>query len=154
MAAWNSCATSHLKSKKESTSENIEATPKIIFLNYNIKSDKPNGTIEIRLIDKTIVNGKLKSNFTNTEISKPGDLKCMSLDNHLDSIDSILIPDPLNITLESVAENNQMFKKEITRDSAQFSIRLQLTERIYAIGIKKNTDTGNKNSFLLITKIK
>jgi hypothetical protein len=127
---------------------------KIIFLNYSVKSDKSHGTLEILLINKIITEGKLKVNNTGPEIPKPGDLKCITLDFSLNHIDSIIIPDPLNITVESVNENNELFKKEITRDSAQFSIRLQLTEKIYAIGIQKSSSSDDQKSYLLVTKLK
>jgi hypothetical protein len=128
--------------------------PKIIFLNYSIKADKSTGDLEILLIDKIIAEGKLKINNTPPHISKSGDLKCITLDDKMSPVDSLIVSDPLNITVESVNEYNQLFKKEIKKDSAQFSIRLQLTEKIYAVGIRKNTNFGNKNSFLSITKLK
>jgi hypothetical protein len=69
-------------------------------------------------------------------------------------VDSITITDPLNITVESVDKNNALFKREIARDSAQFSIRMQLNKNTDAIAIKKNANSKVKNPYLLITKIK
>jgi hypothetical protein len=143
---------SNSRSVTKSDSTNI--TPKIIYLNYSIKPNKSNGTLEILLINKMVTEGKLKINNTRQEISKPGDLKCITLDNHLNPVDSLIVPDPLNVTVESVNGNNALFKKEIIKDSAEFSIRLQLTEKIYSVGIKKSTNSENQNSFLIITKIK
>ena len=93
-------------------------------------------------------------NSPEPEMSKPGDLVCVSLNNRLDPVDSIIVSDPLNITVESVDENNALFKKEIARDSAQFSIRMQLDKNADAIAIKRRTNSENHNSYLLITKIK
>jgi hypothetical protein len=151
---WQSCFVTHSNAKTLTDGDSTGVTPKIIFLNYSIKPDKSNGVPEILLINKVIAEGKLKSNYIQPEIPKPGDLKCITLDNHLNPIDSLIVPDPLNITVESVNENNTLFKKEIAKDSAQFTIRLQLTERIYAVGIKKNTNLKNQNNYLLITKLK
>jgi len=128
--------------------------PKIIFLNYSIKKDKSKGEFEILLIDKYITEGKLKINSSEPEMSKPGDLKCVSLNNHMEPVDSIIVSDPLNITVESIDENNRLFKKEIARDSAQFSIRMQIDNNTDAIAIKRRTNSENYNSYLLITKIK
>jgi hypothetical protein len=153
-SGWQSCAVNHSNPSTKTDEASISVTPKIIFLNYSIKSDKSKGAPEILFINKVITEGKLKNNYTQPEISRPGDLKCMTLDNQMNPVDSIIVPDPLNVTVESVNENNALFKKEITKDSAQFSIRLQLTENIYSIGIKISTNSGNQNSFLLITKLK
>jgi hypothetical protein len=154
MICWQSCFVTHSNSRNEITSDTILIAPRIIFLNYSVKKDKSNGEIEILLIDKMVTEGKLKINNIGPEIPKPGDLKCITLDNHLTAIDSLIVPDPLNVTVESVNENNALFKKEIAKDSAQFSVRLQLTDKIYAIGIKKNINNGNQNSYLLVTKLK
>jgi hypothetical protein len=72
----------------------------------------------------------------------------------LEPIDSIVIVDPLNISVESTDENNAFFRKEITLDSAQFSIRMQLNKKTDAIAIKKNTNSENQNSYLIMTKIR
>jgi hypothetical protein len=149
-----SCIVSRTGNRSVKDNDNTTITPQIIFLNYSIKKDKSKGEFEIRLIDKYITEGKLKMNNQEPEISKPGDLMCVSLNNHLEPVDSITVSDPLNITVESVDANNALFKKEIVRDSAQFSIRMQLEKRTVAIAIKKSMNSENHNSYLLITKIK
>ena len=149
-----SCIVVRTDSRSAINSESATITPKIIFLNYSIKKDKSKGEFEIRLIDKYIAEGKLKMNSSEPEMSKPGDLTCVSLNNHLEPVDSIIVSDPLNITVESVDENNALFKKEIARDSAQFSIRMQLDKNTDAIALKRRTYSENHNSYLLITKIK
>ena len=151
---WQSCFVTHSNVRSEINSDSTTATPKIIFLDYSVKPDKSNGTLEILLINKIITEGKLKISNPQPAIPKPGDLKCITLDNRLNPVDSIIVPDPLNVTVESVNERNELFKTEIKKDSAQFSIRFQLTEKIYSVGIQKCTNSGNQNSFLIITKIK
>lgn len=152
--SWQSCFVTHSNSRTEIKSDSTVITPKIIFLYYSVKKDKLNGDLEIHLINKIVTEGKLKPNNTGLEIPKPGDLECITLDNHMNPVDSIMVPDPLNITVESVNENNELFKKEIAKDSAQFSIRFQMTKKISSIGIKKSSNSESKNSFLLITKLK
>ena len=154
LMGWHSCTVTHSNAKAVTKWDETTVTPKIVFLNYSVKKKKSDGVPEILLISKKIVEGKLKINNNEPEILKPGDLKCIMLDNHLNPFDSILVPDPLNVTVESVDENNAFFKKEIVKDSARFSIRLQFTEKIYAVGIKKSTNFGSQNPYLLITKLK
>lgn len=149
-----SCMVTHSGGSKNINRDSETQPPQIIFLNYSVKLDKLKGDYEIILIDKIITDGKLKMNFTGSETPKPGDLKCITLNNNMEPTDSLIISDPLNITVESVDENNALFKNEVSRDSAQFSIRLQLTEKIYAIAIRKSIYSENQNSYLLITKIK
>jgi hypothetical protein len=148
-----SCKVTHSSVSNNINWDSATKTPQIIFLNYSIKLDKSKGEYEIRLINKIITEGKLKIISSDPEISKPGDLECVALDNNLEPVDSIIISDPLNITVESVDENNALFKKEIARDSAQFYVRMQLNEKIHAFGIKKNSYSEFQNSYLLITNI-
>jgi hypothetical protein len=150
----HSCSITHSGTRSDKDGDTTAVTPKIIFLNYSVKPDKSEGGFEIVLINKLITEGKLKKNNIQPEISKPGDLNCITLDNHLNPVDTIVVPDPLNITVESVNERNELFKKEVKIDSARFSIRLQLTEKIYAIGIKMSTNSKNQNNYLLLTKLK
>lgn len=154
LICWQSCSVTHSNARTKIEKDSTSFTPKIIFLNYSVKPAKSIGTLEILLINKIITEGKLKVNNAQPEIPKPGDLKCITLDNQMNPLDSIIVSDPLNVTVESVDDNNALFKKEILKDSAQFSIRLQLTDKIHAIGIKKSTNSGNQNSYLLITKLK
>jgi hypothetical protein len=150
----HSCAINRSNRNNDSGTESSITNPNIIFLNYSIKLDKSKNAVEIRLVDKTIAEGKLKQNVTEAEISRPGDLKCITLDNRMIPLDSIIIPDPLHITVESVSGNNELFRKEITKDSAEFTVRLQFTQKMYAVGIKKSAESKNQNSYLLLTKLR
>jgi hypothetical protein len=149
-----SCVATYSGASSVSEKENETIAPQIIFLNYSIKLDKSKDEPEIILINKSFAEGKLKINNHDPEIEKPGDLKCIALNVNMEPVDSILISDPLNITVESVDDNNAFFKKEISLDSAQFSVRMQLDKKVFAIGMKKNTNSENPNYYLLITKIK
>jgi hypothetical protein len=149
-----SCRATHSSVGNYVNRDSETATPQIIFLNYSVILGKTKGVPEVHLLNSTITEGKLKTINSDPEIRKPGDLECVSLDINLEPIDSILISDPLNITVESVDDENAFFKKEIARDSAQFSVRMQLNEKVHAFGIKKNSHIEEENSYLLITKIK
>jgi hypothetical protein len=149
-----SCIVSQTDGKREKGKDKADVTQKIIFLNYSANLDRLNGVVKIRLVNKFITEGTIKMDKTVPEISKPGDLKCFALNKKMEPIDSIIITDPLNITVESVDENNAFFKKEIALDSAEFSVRMQLSQQAQVIAIRKNESHENKDSYLLITKIK
>jgi len=92
-------------------------------------------------------------NRSEPEISKPEDLKSITLNNRVEVIDSIIITDPLNISVESVDERNALFRNGVSLDSTQFSIRMQLTDNAYAITIRKNMDFSDPKSFLIMTRV-
>jgi len=148
-----SCILPHSSVSNNTNLDSVVKKPQIIFLNYSIKLDKSKGECEIRLINKIIAEGSLKIIRSSPEIKKTGDLECVALDDNLDPVDSIIISDPLNITVEFVNGNNTFNKREIGKDSAQFTVRMQLNEQIRAFGIKKNSPSKNQNSYLLITKV-
>jgi hypothetical protein len=147
-----SCATFHSHSR-ESENVIIPANPEIIFLNYSIKRTAYGLDPVIALTGKTITGGKLKENVPVTSISKPGDLKCITLNDRMTQIDTLIISDPLNITVESVNDNNQLFKKELSLDSAEFTIRMQLKNNVRSVAIIKGTDTWKQGHYLLLSPI-
>jgi len=149
-----SCKLTHPMATKTEELESQVQTSKIIFLNYSIKINSSTKKSEIRLINTIIAEGKLKSSPSEPEIRKQGDLLCISLNKNNEPVDSVIISDPLNITVESVDANNTYFKKEIARDSAEFSVRMRLDNNTHAFGIKKNADSKSRDSYQIITKIK
>jgi hypothetical protein len=130
------------------------SNPDIIFINYSVKADKTKMVPEIRLINKIITKGRLKKNIPEAEIPKSGDIFCFALNTNMEPVDSIIIPDPLNATIESVDGDNKLFKKEIALDSAEFTVRMQLNREIYAVGLKTREKSKKSNGYLLITKIR
>lgn len=154
LATILSCKIVRHGSISEKSGQLPAANPRIIFINYSVTFDKSKGVQDIRLIDKTITDGKLKNSISVTGIPKPGDLFCFVLNSLMVPVDTVLIPDPLNLTVESVDDNNSLFKKEVTLDSAQFTLRLQFDEKIWAVGIRTRIKPENSNNYLLITKIK
>ncbi|MFT5964542.1 MAG: hypothetical protein ACI9L6_001285 [Flavobacterium sp.] len=106
----------------------IISTPKIIFLNYKI-SRIPDELVEIIYVNKIITEGKLKDNFTNDFNPKKGDIKLIQMNSRHQAIDSIYIPNPLYKTVEFVNELEQMEKKTMKLDSAEFYVRMQLNPK-------------------------
>ena len=128
--------------------------PEIIFLNYSIKKSST-GSPEIRFTNKIIANGSLKASFQENSTDKAGDLKCIELDAGSQPIKSIIIPNPLQKTVEYVSESGQLGMKEVELDSAEFSVRLQLDPKTESIAIEQIGDlNGDSTNFLIVTKIK
>jgi hypothetical protein len=76
-------------SKKKIDSKLAFTSPEIMFLNYTIKRNKKE--ISINLINYKIVEGQLKkSNQYKTELVEG--LKCTQLDENYFKLDSVLIP--------------------------------------------------------------
>jgi hypothetical protein len=149
-----SCKVAHQGNKTDPSGDVGQTKPQIVFINYSIKQGKSVGMPEIHLINKIVTEGKLKSNLTGPDLLKPGDLRCITLNSSMEPLDSLVISDPLNVTVESVDENNLLYKKELALDSAQFSVRMQVNDRIFAVGIKTKESSGDRNKYLLITKIR
>jgi len=104
----------------------IQGTPKILFLNYNIEKTSI-GKRSIQFINKKIVDGKLKPiPFASIENGIVGDLVFTELNKDSKVLNQILIKNPLVKTFEYV-DDSKHFKTETTKlDKTQFSIRLQL----------------------------
>ena len=104
----------------------IQSTPKILFLNYSIENNS-NGKKTIQFINKKITDGKLKANsFEPIENGVFGDLAFTEFDKKSKILNEILIKNPLIKTFEFLGDSKQFQNKTITSDKMQFSIRLQL----------------------------
>ena len=127
----------------------IESSPKILFLNYNIENTL-NGNRTIQFINKKIVDGKLKNNsHLLIENGIAGDLICTELDKKSKVLNQILIKNPLVRAFEYINDSKQLQAKIIKLDKTQFSIRLQLKSNTKYITISNFA----KNHPLIKTKI-
>jgi len=108
------------------TLSQIENEPKILFLNYSIVQ-ADNGERSIKFINKKIVDGKMKpQTFHGIENGKTGDLIFTEFNAANQTLNQILITDPLIRHVEYLDDSKQFQTKTITSDEMQFSIRLQL----------------------------
>jgi hypothetical protein len=104
----------------------VEKTPKLIFLNYNIRKTA-NNNLTISLINKIITEGKLKNtNFNTNENVKSGDLKCNQIDENNNILKTEIIKNPLVKMFEYVDDSNEFQLKKVELDSAQISLKLKL----------------------------
>ncbi|WP_460218244.1 hypothetical protein [Psychroserpens sp. MEBiC05023] len=112
--------------------------PKIIFLNYSIKKNNHIKKM-VSLINKIVVDGKLKGNDFSKNKKAIGDLECVLLDKDLNEIEQIIVKNPLRKDFEYLNTNKEYEKKIILLDSAEFSIRLQLPPKCKHIRISELT---------------
>jgi hypothetical protein len=127
----------------------LESTPKILFLNYTI-AKTPDDKRIIEFINKKIVDGKLKKiEFEPLENAVDGDLIFTELNGRSKSINKILIKNPLIKTMEYLNDSKQFQTKALILDKTQFSVRLQLKSNTKYITISNFAE----NKPLIITQI-
>ncbi|NQU51693.1 MAG: hypothetical protein HQ522_04050 [Bacteroidetes bacterium] len=115
------------------------AIPKnqIIFLIFSIENKDSVNTV--KLTDKIISIGKLKTISQQTTSINPGDLKCIFLDKNGQILSEITIPNPLKNQLEYFDENGKGGRKEVILKENTFHIRTQLQNEMFSIKIEENT---------------
>lgn len=131
-----------------------EASPKLIFLNYQI-SEAENGKKEIDFINKIVTDGKLKNSsnkYVKTGII--GDLKCTQFDNKSREIQHVFIKNPFNKTVEFVNDSLQLNSKTLKLKQTTLSLRLQLNQKTKQIVIAEIIDSLQHTKHLITTKLK
>ena len=116
-------------------------TPKIIFLNIELSKDAEQ-VVKANLVDKIVVDGKLKTHSIEDVKDAVGDIKCTQVDHQSMPIESIYLNNPFSKTIEYVEEDGSFSKKQIELDSAKISIRMQIKPRCRFI-IIENIDEPN-----------
>ncbi|GAA3616559.1 hypothetical protein GCM10022396_38520 [Flavivirga amylovorans] len=140
------------KKSLSTNTNNIEKTPKIIFLNYTIKKTS-NDSRTVHFINKIITEGKLKDHNKNSK-KEPvsGDLMCYQLDKKSNILQSIIIKNPLKKTVESLNDSKSFQTNSIDLNSTSFSLRLKLEP--YAKYVSINEITQDKKEVLPLIKTK
>ena len=135
--------TSLKKSTTNSTTqeENIPTVSKIIFLNYKAVKNVDN-TVKTSLTNKVITEGSLKKKHQNKTSSNYGDFICIQQDINSVTIDSVLIANPFNRTIEYANDSGELKKKTVNLDSAVISTRMQLNYETAFI-LLKQLNTSN-----------
>ena len=130
------------KKNFEENTNQIESTPKIVFLNYSIEK-KSDGSRSVQYVDKIVTEGKLKSYYNNaSESLNSGDLECFQLDKNSNTLHRSIIKNPLAKTIEYPNDSLSFETKSIDLNRAKFTIRIQLETntkyiRIFEIDEKK-----------------
>jgi len=133
-----------------SNTNTIKSTPKLLFLNYNLKKNK-NGTKSIQFINKIITDGTLK-NHKIIKNGTIGDLQCSQLNKKNKIIKSKIIKNPLKKTIEYLDDSKSFHIKEVNLDSTQISLKLKLEHDTKYIIISEISNS-KKTIPLIKTKI-
>ncbi|MCF7561175.1 hypothetical protein L3X39_11050 [Sabulilitoribacter multivorans] len=134
----------------------VEATPKLIFINYLIKNNlNDDKTKSVRCINTIITDGALKKNNNKyLEEGNSGDLNCRQLDKNSNVLQSVIIKNPLVKTFEYVDESNEFRLKTVELDSVEFSLKLKLEPNAAYITISEFSNVENNEKQLIKTPLK
>ena len=131
------------KNTYSSDAVKAKATPKILFLNYQLSRDSTKTNYSAQLINMILKDGSIKEDQHQHGQAEIDDLEILVLDQNEQTISHHDIPNPLDKTVEYVNDAGQFERKMIHLDSAQFSIRLQIEPG--ASSILLNRFTGNES---------
>lgn len=119
------------------------------FLNYAI-TQIDNGTYEVTLINKKVVEGTFKKKVHKTYSSKQKHISCTQLDRKSNTLRVIEIENPLNTHVEYVDGKGTFSVKEVFLEEATIFIRIPLEKEATEIMLTM-IDPVNKKSIPLIT---
>lgn len=120
----------------------LHDNPKLIFLNYSVeKLENDSNSKNIQFISKIVIDGKLKTK-PNVNINEGliGDLVCKQLDQSSNTLQAVLIKNPLVKLVEYADENKELKMQKIELDKAVISLRLQLYANTKYISISNFND--------------
>ena len=148
-----SCKVSDKTTNTSANDKNTFESPGIIFLNYSIVKDTIQQEYKIRLINKIITEGNIKGENIILKSPEIDDLEYIVLNKESQVLMRNYIANPLIKTVEYVANNGQLTKKEIQLDSTQFSLRIPLEKTAKFISMERFTGQDSDNIRLLIIDI-
>ena len=123
---------------------------KIIFLNFTATLvDSLRDGYQIRLLDKKIVDGTMKSKGFNEQIGiEPNNLYCKLLSSQKMPLQTLKTVDPLSRMYEHPGEAKDFEKTSVKQKTGEFGIRFMMDEKIKYISIFK--PVGINDSLQLI----
>jgi tRNA(Ser,Leu) C12 N-acetylase TAN1 len=121
--------------------------PKIAFLNYQINIHDPKNA-EVKLLQKQIVEGKIKDKFFTEDLVSEGDLKVSQLNGQLLVVGDVHVQNPLQYYAEFADDSGKLLGQEVNLSSADFLVRLQLKPNTKYISISRY----EKNQYILLSK--
>ena len=148
VACFLSCSPS--RNTYSSDSSETKATPKILFLNYQLSRDSTKTNYSAQLINMVLKEGTIKEDQQDIVQAEIDDLELQVLDKNQQIINHRHIPNPLDRSVEYVNDAGQFERIMIHLDSAQFSIRLQIEPG--ASSILLNRIIGNETEARLLLK--
>lgn len=134
-------------------SQRADEMQEIIFLNYMIRKQGGQGKFRAEFTGKIISVGRLKEPFPASVPPSEGDLEILILDHESRVLRRFFHTNPLNRTLEYVAGEGHLAKKEVQMDSAAFALRFQLTPYTRSVVLNQVAGAGKENEHLITTEI-
>ncbi|PVY42352.1 hypothetical protein [Pontibacter virosus] len=99
------------------------AAAQIIFLDLELKRDSLTKESLVKLLNKTVTEGRMKNLAHPYEEHGPGALVCSFLSTAGQVLFTTTIPDPLANTLEYASESGELQKKTFQLQQAAFTLR-------------------------------
>ncbi|MBF8963916.1 hypothetical protein I0P70_11710 [Pontibacter sp. FD36] len=126
--ALAACQTSHTSSTAASTAEAggqamTSHASQIIFLDLELRRDSLTKESMVKLLNKTVTDGRMKNLAHQGHENGSGDLQCSLLSSAGQVLYSTAIPDPLANTLEYAAESGELQKKTFQLQQTTFTLR-------------------------------
>ena len=141
-----SCKSAAVDANKESEIVIVDV-PKIAFVTYKISKGQEGNTIE--LIDVIKAEGKLKSKEKNQN-KIAGNYELIQLDKNGNQLVTTTVENPLNQTVEYIQDNGELTKKDLTFQSKEIAIRVQIQARTSYLLMQ---EIGNESKNYLKTKL-
>ena len=117
--------------------ETAKGGDKIVFLTCSIVYDSIRQEYSMALVDKNVVDGKLKNYAMYGQGADDGEIIYQILDKDLKITHEKYLSCPLNKIIEYVDDKGNLQKKEIRSDNGQIFLRLQLTPEIQHVNFDR-----------------
>ena len=121
-----SCNVSKSAASSSLAKTEAEESPRILFLDYQLKRYESDSIIHASLLNLILVEGSIKEKRNDPVKPMEGDLELKVLDGKGQALSWRHIPNPLDRSVEYVNDSGHLEHKLIHLDSAQFSIRIQM----------------------------
>jgi hypothetical protein len=138
---------------KQSAMEHETNSPerdKIIFINLLFKYDSLMNSTTAELMDFKIVEGKLKSEFTNIVNFEGTALQIAFYDDSANLLKSIIIDNPLFQNAEHFIESGEISRTFVKLPETEFPLRTQLPHASSFITVSEAGDSDEKNGMILL----
>ena len=141
-----SCKSVAVDASKETDIVIVDLT-KIAFVTYKISKSQQGNNIEI--IDVIMAEGKLKS-IEKNQNKIDGNYELIQLDKNGNQLARTMVENPLNQTVEYIQDNGVLAKKDLTFQSREIAIRVQIQAKTSFLLMQ---EIGNESKNYLKTKL-
>ena len=129
-------AFTHLRAQEEA---------KIMFLTFKISKVKNGDDFQIQLLDKKIVNGKIKNEKVHSHT--PDKLVFSILDAQQQLAKSLEIDNPLSTSIESFEPDGTIHRHVATQESSEFIVRFQYASQMKKLTLQPQNKRARAQNF-------